>query len=371
MQRIPKIIAFIGFMAVFAACKTGTSDKRGSSAAIPVTVTNVTLSKAVLYNPYPGNTVALQCVELRGQVSGYLTGMYFREGQVVKRGQKLYEIDRNKYQAAYDESVSNLRIAEQNLEKVQRDANRYTDLSKQEAVAKQLYENAMTDLQSAKYRVAAANSQMIRAKADYDYSLINAPFDGTIGFSAVKPGGLVSQGQTLLNTISSDDPMGIDIVIEESELGHFQDLLKKAGEKNDTTFRINLPDNSRYPFPGKLSIIDRAVDPQTATIRVRLEVPNPARSLRPGMSCKVQVLDASAGQRLIIPYKAVQEQLGEFFVYKVIENKVKQVKVTLGSKIGTGVIVIDGLQANDMIALDSIQKLNDGSAITIVNSNKQ
>src|ERR1035437_8024657 len=146
---------------------------------------------------YAANIVALKEVELRGQVTGYITGIFFTEGKKVHSGEKLYEIDRRKYRAAYEEAQSTVKIAEGNLEKVQRDANRYTDLANQDAVAKQLFDNAMTDLKNAKQQVDAANSELLKAKTDYGYSLINAPFDGTIGFSSVKLGSLITPGQTL------------------------------------------------------------------------------------------------------------------------------------------------------------------------------
>ena len=185
----------------------------------------------------------------------------------------------------------------------------------------------MTDLKNAKQQVDAANSELIKAKTDYDYSLIYAPFDGTIGFSNVKLGALITPGQTLLNTVSSDDPMGVDFEISETELGRFQKLEKAVISKNDTTFRITLPDNSIYPYSGKISVIDRAVDPQTGSIRVRITVPNHEKMLKPGMSCKVLGLNANTGQQIVIPFKAVMEQLGEYFVFTVNDKIVKQIKV--------------------------------------------
>jgi membrane fusion protein (multidrug efflux system) len=368
MFRVSNIIIFTAITAGIMACTADASNKKSASPVIPVTVTKVRMADASIYNAYPGNAVALKSVELRGQVGGYLTGMYFTEGSEVREGQKLYEIDRRKYQAALNESTANLRIAEENLSKVQRDADRYSDLARQDAVAKQLYDNSVTDLNNAKHRLDAAKSQLINATADYEYSVINAPFTGTIGFSGVKLGALITAGQTLLNTISSDDPMGIDFDINEMELMRFQELQRAVQQKNDTTFRIILPDNSLYSYGGKISVIDRAVNAQTGTIRVRLTVPNPERVLKPGMSCKIRVLDKNTGRHMIIPYKAVVEQLGEYFVYKVEGSIVKQVKVVLGPSLGTDVIVLEGLTGDETIVVEGIQKLNDGSEISVGSS---
>jgi membrane fusion protein (multidrug efflux system) len=368
MYKITRILIYFAITSGLLSCNGNSANKKAIVPAIPVTVSNVSLVEAVFYNSYPGNITALKEVELRGQVSGYITGIYFTEGKEVHTGEKLYEIDRRKYEATYKEAQSNVKIAEANLEKVQRDADRYTDLAKQDAVAKQILDNSMTDLNNARQQVEAAKSEMIKAKTDFDYSLINAPFDGTIGFSGVRLGTLITPGQTLLNTVSSDDPMGIDFEISETELSRFRQLENAGISAKDTTFKITLPDNSTYPFFGKISVIDRAVDPLTGTIRVRITVPNHEKILKPGMSCKVLVLNAYAGQQIIIPFEAVLEQLSEYFVYIVKDNKAQQVKVSLGPRVNANVIVLKGLKGDETIVVDGIQKLHDGSEISVAQS---
>jgi RND family efflux transporter MFP subunit len=368
MYKITRILIYFAITSGLLSCSGNSANKKAIVPAIPVTVSNVSLVEAVFYNSYPGNITALKEVELRGQVSGYITGIYFTEGKEVHTGEKLYEIDRRKYEATYKEAQSNVKIAEANLEKVQRDADRYTDLAKQDAVAKQILDNSMTDLNNARQQVEAAKSEMVKAKTDFDYSLINAPFDGTIGFSGVRLGTLITPGQTLLNTVSSDDPMGIDFEISETELSRFRQLENAGISAKDTTFKITLPDNSTYPFFGKISVIDRAVDPLTGTIRVRITVPNHEKILKPGMSCKVLVLNAYAGQQIIIPFEAVLEQLSEYFVYIVKDNKAQQVKVSLGPRVNANVIVLKGLKGDETIVVDGIQKLHDGSEISVAQS---
>jgi membrane fusion protein (multidrug efflux system) len=368
MYKITRILIYFAITSGLLSCNGNSANKKAIVPAIPVTVSNVSLVEAVFYNSYPGNITALKEVELRGQVSGYITGIYFTEGKEVHTGEKLYEIDRRKYEATYKEAQSNVKIAEANLEKVQRDADRYTDLAKQDAVAKQILDNSMTDLNNARQQVEAAKSEMVKAKTDFDYSLINAPFDGTIGFSGVRLGTLITPGQTLLNTVSSDDPMGIDFEISETELSRFRQLENAGISAKDTTFKITLPDNSTYPFFANISVIDRAVDPFTGTIRVRITVPNHEKILKPGMSCKVLVLNAYAGQQIIIPFEAVLEQLSEYFVYIVKDNKAQQVKVSLGPRVNANVIVLKGLKGDETIVVDGIQKLHDGSEISVAQS---
>jgi membrane fusion protein, multidrug efflux system len=327
---------------------------------IPVNVAEVSEEKVSFYSNYPGTIVALSEVELRSEVSGFITGIYFKEGSFVKKGQKLYEIDRTRYIASYNQAKANVDIAAANEEKARRNADRYTKLSEQDAIAKQRLDDAITDLQNAGLELVSAKAGLERAQTDLNYSLITAPFDGTIGISQVKMGSLISPGQTLLNTISTDNPMGADFVINERELGHFQELSRVNSPKNDSTFRISLPDKSIYKEQGSIQVIDRAIDPQTGTIRVRLVFPNHDQKLRAGMSCIIHVLNASDQEQLVIPSKSLLEQMSEYFVFVVDSQKVKQTKVTLGAQFEDRVVVTSGLQKGQQIVTDGIQKLRNG-----------
>lgn len=359
-------VLLLVFMALNA-CKK--KDSGGpAETGIPVNVTEVSEEKVSFYSNYPGSIVALSEVELRSEVSGFITGIYFKEGSFVRKGQKLYEIDRSKYIASYNQAKANVDIATANEEKARRNSDRYIKLSEQDAIAKQRLDDAMTDLQNAGLELVSAKAGLARAQTDLSYSLITAPFDGTIGMSQVKMGSLVSPGQTLLNTISTDDPMGADFVINERELGNFQELFRINRPQNDSTFRISLPDKSLYSEEGSIQVIDRAIDPQTGTIRIRLVFPNPDQRLRAGLSCIIHVLNASDHGQLVIPSKSLLEQMSEYFVFVVDSQKVKQTKVTLGAQFEGRVVVTEGLQKGQQIVTDGIQKLRNGALVNITNT---
>jgi membrane fusion protein (multidrug efflux system) len=352
-------------MTLLLSCQSGKKKREKPDPGVPVTITTVKKQQLVYYDTYPATIVALKEVELRAEVGGSITWISFKEGQSVPKGQKLYEIDRRRYQATYSQAKANLSIAQQNLEKAQRDADRYIALNKQDAIAKQRLDYALTDLQNAKSQVSSAEADLEKAKTDLDYSVITAPFDGTVGISQVRMGALVTPDQTLLNVISSDDPMGADIEVEQQELGRFEYLAEKEMTAGDSIFRIILPDKSIYRYSGKINIINRNVDPQTATIKIRLSFPNPGKTLRPGMKCIAEVLNQNSGMQLVIPYKAVLEQMSEYFVYKVDSMKAKQIKVILGPKIDGDVIIKNGLNAGDQIVVEGIQRLHDGVPLKI------
>src|SRR5215467_3454652 len=250
---------------------------------VPVNVYTVKEGGTIYHDSYPGTVTALNQVDVRPQVSGYITGIYFKEGQHVNKGEKLYSIDQQQYRGAYEASVANLNVAKANLAKAQQDADRYEELSKQDAIARQTLDHALADLESAKKQVDAAKANVSSVETNLRYSTIYAPFSGTIGISNVKLGAAVSPGQTILNTISSDNPIAVDFAVDEKQLPRFIQFAQEKHATNDSTFSLVLADQSKYPYPGNIYLIDRAVDPQTGTIKTRLEFPNPKNSLKAGM----------------------------------------------------------------------------------------
>ncbi|HTS42993.1 MAG TPA: efflux RND transporter periplasmic adaptor subunit [Puia sp.] len=364
-HAIKQNLFYITILILLASC--GRTDPSLQKAPPPVAVNLYTVQEgsAVYYNLYPATVTALNQVDVRPQVAGYITGIFYKEGQHVNKGDKLYSIDQQQYRGAYEQAVANLAVAKANLVKAQQDADRYEELAKQDAIARQILDHALADLDAAKKTVDAANANVSAVETNLRYSTIYAPFTGTIGISNVKLGGAVLPGQTILNTISSDDPIAVDVAVDEKLIPRFAQLQdQKRTLSNDSTFTIILADQSRYPYPGNIYFMDRAVDPQTGTIKVRLLFPNPKKVLKVGMTCNLRVQNNTSAETLLIPYKCVVEQMGEFFVFVLGDsNKVTQRKIALGPRLLDKVVVRDGLKVNDRIVTDGVQKIRDGSVV--------
>lgn len=355
------IVAGVMTMMISCSDEKAAAPMQGPPPAVNVTTTTVSSSSAEYFDEYPAMVAALNQVDLRPQVSGYITGIHFREGERVKKGQRLYSIDQQQYVANYQQSLANLAVLEANLVKAKKDADRYHELDKQDAVAKQLVDNADAALTAAEKQVDAAKATVRSVQTGVRYTNISAPFDGTIGISQVKMGSPVSAGQTILNTVSSDNPVTADFSVDQREIFRFTQLQQKKLPASDSTFTLAFGTDI-YPNPGKIFLIDRAVDPQTSTLKVRLVFPNAKGMLKPGMSARVRVLNNM--QSIVIPYKAVTEQLGEFFVYVVGDSsKVTQRKVQLGKALGTDVIVREGLNDGDQIVVQGVQNLREGAVV--------
>lgn len=358
-------ILLIGATGLFylASCKGPAQKSAMVMPPTPVSVVPATMGNAVYYDKYPATVVALNQVELRAQVSGYITGIFFKEGEVVQKGKPLYEIDRRKYEAAYRQAEASIAQAKANLTKAQKDADRYHKLAEQDAIARQTLDNADAALDVSRSQLAAAEASLLAARTDLDYSIIRAPFTGRIGISQVKLGAQVSQGTTLLNTMSSENPIAVDFVVNETDIARFAAMKGKAITPGDSTFRLQLPNGQAYSEPGRIAVVDRGVDNLTATIKVRIEFNNPKGELKEGMSGVVNVLNEKSGQQVIIPYKAIVEQMGEFFVFVAKDSIAEQRKVHLGPRLRDKIVVTDGVKEGDLVVAEGFQRLRDGGKI--------
>lgn len=329
--------------------------------AMPVTMAVVQHEIVSGQHSYPANVVPLQETEIRAEVSGYITNISVADGAHVSKGQKLYDIDRVRYAAAVDQANANLEIARANLARVEKDLQRYQTLADKDAIAKQTLDYAFTDVNNQKAQVQAAEAALTTARVNLQRSSIVAPFSGTIGISQVRNGALVSAGTTLLNTISSTNPIAVEFQINEKEIMEFSNL--QSG-KSSTQINLTLPDASTYGSHGRISTIDRAVDPQTGTLKVRATFDNPNNTLRAGMNLNLNVVSTSKEEAVVIPYRAIFEQLGSFSVYTVTDSSTVDLKqVTLGQKLGDRVVITKGINPGEKIVVDGVTSLKPGAKV--------
>lgn len=361
-----KLYSGLIFSLVLLAASCG-QKPQGAPMGGPVEVTTMVVKKesVSVTDQYPGIVVPLQEVELRAEVGGTITGIFFKDGQKVSKGQKLYEIDRTNYQAAFNAAKANVQVAKANVDRTGKDAERFKTLASKDAVAGQKLDYALTDYSNAQSQLALAEANLSTAEANLRRSLIVAPFNGVIGISSVKPGAFVSPGSTLLNKVSTVDPITVDIAVNQREIARFVQLQNDPKKTlADSIFKV-VYDQNAYAIPGKIEIIDRAVNPGTGSITIRLSFANPNSELVAGMNCNVLVKNVYADQKIVIPHRAVNEQLGKFSVYVVKDNKVEQRLVETGASSGSNVVILSGVEDGETIVLDGLMKLRHGAEITV------
>lgn len=360
-RRLLFLFSFIAGSTLLYSCAAKNPVAQGPPPPVAVTIAAVKSTNAVYYDEYPGTISALNEIKLTAQVTGYVTGIHFKDGDKVKKGQLLYSLDEQVYSANYQQAIAALQVQEANLLKSKKDADRYHELDAHDAIAKQQVDYADAAYDVARKQVAAAKANVASVRSNVKFARIYAPFTGTIGISQVKQGTSVVAGQTILNTISTDNPVAVDFSVDQKEIYRFTQL--QNGKSSDSIFTIAFG-NEIYPYPGAIKLIDRAVDPQTGTIKTRLVFPNDKGLLRPGMNATIRVKNSAEAKSTIIPYKAVTEQLGEFFVYAVGDsNKVSQRKVQLGKQVGSDIIIKDGLKEGDKIVVEGVQNLKEGMVV--------
>jgi membrane fusion protein, multidrug efflux system len=354
-------------MLIFLSCG---EDKVTENQPTTVTVGDATLEMVTLEHRYPASVVALKEVELRADVVGYITQIHVADGQRVRQGQVMYEIDRSRYQAQLDQARSQLEIAKANQSRSERDIARYERLREGNAIAGKIYDDALTEMVSRQQEFLSAQAAVSNAETDLGYATIRAPFEGTVGFSSVRLGALVTPGQTLLNVISADDPMGLDFFADEKSLPEFMNL---TGDTKallaDSTFSLLLPNQQRYPYLGTIETIDRAIDRGTGTIQIRLKFPNPDFSLKPGLNATLLYKRTLPNPQITVPQKALVERLGEVYVYIADNGTAKQITVETGSRTKDRIVIHKGLQPGQKVILGGVQKITDGDEIEIKNEN--
>jgi multidrug efflux system membrane fusion protein len=303
-------------------------------------------------------------VQVRAQVSGVLQSVLFKEGDKVKSGQLLFEIDPRTFEALYRQSQAQLARDEAQLEnaKVQRD--RLEPLLKREFITLQEFDVAVTSTKSLEATVAADRALLEQARIQLDFTRIQAPIGGRTGSLAIKPGNLVAAGvggAVPLVTINSTDPILVSFSIPERQL---EDIRRYQNEKE---MRIEIrPDRSGpVAAEGKLVFIDNTVTTQTGTVVLKTRVSNKEEVLWPGQFVSVRIVLRIEPKAVVVPEVAVQPGQQGSFVYMVDDGKARIQPVTVSRQIGGEVVIADGIKAGDIVLTEIPQAIAPGAAVQI------
>ncbi len=262
-----------------------------------------------------GQTAGSKDVEIRARVEGYLESVNFREGDFVKAGDLLYQIDPKPFQAAVANAKAQVATMQARLGQTETEVARMKPLADQQAVSRRDYDNAVSARDAAVAQLDAAKAALDKAQLDLGYTTIKAPLSGLADLTKVKAGNLVGRGEsTLLTTISVVDPIYFTSSITEADYLMFAQRDRKSGK---TLADLVLADGSVYAEKGKLDAVQRAIDSRTGTLALRLLFPNPDRILRPGQYGKIQFVSQMLSGAVCVPQKAVSELQGVFQVVVV------------------------------------------------------
>jgi RND family efflux transporter MFP subunit len=331
-----------------------------------VVVTPVVQQDVPIVKEWIGTLQGTVDAEIRPKVQGYLLRRAYTEGSVVHKGQTLFEIDPRQFQAAYDQATGAVGRAEAYLAKTEVDVNRYTPLVAQQAVSQQELDNATAARDEATAALAAAKANQEQAKLNLQWTSVNSPIDGIAGIAKAQVGDLVD-GQVLLTTVSSVDPIKVQFPISEQEYVANADRLNRTAETGHgtTPLELILADGSLYPEKGYATVLNRQVDVRTGTIMVLGEFPNPGNRLRPGQYAKVRAVVSERKGALLVPQRAVSELQGSFLIGVIKPDGTADVRpVVPGPRFGKMWVIDKGLEPGDQVVVEGLQFVRTGTKVT-------
>ena len=353
-----RFFASLCVLATLASCSS--KEEKPAPPPTGVTVTPVVQKDVPIHQEWVGTMVGNVDAEIRPKVDGFLLTRIYTEGSYVEKGQAMFQLDKRQAQAAVEQATGNLERAHASLDQAQIDVRRYTPLVAQKAVSQAELDKATSMERGASATVAADQAVLDNAKLNLGWTTVTSPISGIAGVAKVGIGDLMTP-TTVMTTVSSVNPIYVDVNIAEQDYMRLRERSNKTGNQN---LELILGDGAVYPHPGKVLFVNREVDSRTGTIQVRGEFANLGNVLRPGQYARVRAVTELHKNALLIPQKSVVELQGVYQVGVVgADNKVSIRTVKLGPLFGDMWVVESGLQPGENVIVDGLQRVRTGMAV--------
>jgi RND family efflux transporter MFP subunit len=368
-----KVALAVGFLVMALACER--------NVYVPPPPPKVTVSQPVSkpvtdYLEFTGNAVALNTVQLRARVEGYLEKVLFQDGDTVKKGHLLFLIQPEQYQAQLQKAEASVLSEKAQLEHAQTEYVRYSKLVKQDAAAQTDVDRWHYERDSRQAGVIAAKAQVELAKLNLSYTRVTAPFSGRMGRHLKDPGALVGAGEkTLLAEINQIDPIYVYFNINE------QDLLRVRGKKPPSPEEeqrikhpvyVGLADETGYPHRGYLDFAAISLNPTTGSLQLRAILPNPQAVILPGLFARVRAPIGEQKEALLVPETAVgYDQMGPYVRVVNDKNVVERRGVTLGNLVDNERVILEGLHGDEWVVAAGLLRAIPGKQVTPERSTAQ
>ncbi|MEP1449125.1 MAG: efflux RND transporter periplasmic adaptor subunit [Paraglaciecola sp.] len=350
---------------VLLAC--GTQDNTTNQASTPlapqVSVAKVVNERITEWDEFAGRLQAPQTVTLMPRVSGYIEEVLFDEGAVVNKGEVLFQIDRRAFKAEVERLKAELQSAESAFVQAQNDFKRASKLSEQNAVSIETLDGRLARKQQTQATIASVKAALQQAELDLSYTQVTAPISGRVSYAHITAGNFVTAGQSQLTTLVSMDKMYAYFDVDEQTYLKYSQLAE-SGKRSDTRDASDNPvymalaNDENFSHTGNIDFVDNAVNQQTGTIRIRASFPNIDHSLLPGLFARVKLTGSHSYQGILIDEKAIGTDLNRKFVLVVNQNnQLEYRKVVLGEKVEKLRIITEGLNPEDVIVVNGLQRV--------------
>ncbi len=348
--------------------------KNQSTAPPEISVVEVIQKDVPIYDYFVGQIYGQEDVSINARVEGYLTGIYFREGARVNKGDLLYTIDPEPFIAAVASEKSKVAEAQTRLLNAENEYARYQPLAEIDAVSQSDLDFAKANRDASAAALEATKASLRMAQINLGYTRIKSPITGFIGKTHARIGEFVGRNPNpvILNTVSKVDSVRVQFFLTETKyliLAKEFAANKKTKEeiRAETEIEISLilSDGSTHPYKGKIDFINREVDAETGAILVQASFPNPDLILKPGQFARVKIMMYEEKGAILVPQRCVSELQGRYSVFVVNdEGKIESKQLTIGQKLGDLYLVTEGLQAKDKVVLEGLQKVGSGMVVT-------
>jgi len=351
-------------LAAFSCGKT--SPALAPTASPEVVVTPVIEKDVPLYSEWVGTTEGFVNAEIHPKISGYLLKQSYKDGDHVRAGQLLFQIDDREYKAALDQALADLAQKQADYQKNKQDLDRYTPLLAASVISPQDFDHVNQTTRASKAAMKAAQAAVESAKLNENWTQVSSPIDGVAGIAKTQVGDLVGNS-TLLTTVSRLDPIKVEFPISEKEYLHFADKIRAREEGTRTGgpyLQMILADGSTYKYQGQFYVANRQVNVQTGTIKIQGLFPNPDYILRPGLYAKIRSATDTQHDALLVPQSAVLETQGQYQVAVVdADNRVSMRAVKTGKQVGDLRIIEEGIKPGERVIIEGLQKVADGMTV--------
>lgn len=358
----------VAALLVGAAGFTGTARTQSAqpTAAMPVVVQKILSGPASAPLTYNAQVEAIEAVDIQARVSGLLKAVKFSEGQGVKEGDLLFEIEPDQLSAALMSAQAQVARAEATRNAAQQSLSRARDLFNRRTIPQSTLDDAQAAFDVAAADVQSANAALNTAELNLSYAQIKSPIDGTIGRSLATPGNLVGPGSGPLARIVQLDPVRVAFSIADSTLVDIRQKLAggQSIDANQFHLSLSLANGTQYTSPGRVQFIDNEVNLQTGTVAVRALFPNPDHILTPGQFVRLTVVDEAAKELPLVPMASVlQDRQGKFVFILNDNDTVTRQAIATGARIDNRWAVTSGLKGGETIVVEGLQRISDGQHV--------
>jgi membrane fusion protein (multidrug efflux system) len=351
---------FLFLLAFITGC---TKQSSNAVPAVSVEVATVITKDVPVYSEWTASTDGCTNVAVRAQVQGYLISQRYHEGDLVKKGRVLFEIDPRPFITSLEQAEAKLAEARNRWQNARTHLDRVRPLAEQHAVSTRVLDEATSSEGALRASLEAAKAAKKKAEIDLGFTTIASPINGIAGMAKVQVGNLVGPGSTeALTTVSTVDPIKVNIPMAEQE--YLRDM--RNGKNGKAVLELILADGSIHPHKGKFAFVDRQVDVGTGTINVAALFPNPGNFLRPGQFARVRARTSVLKNAPLVPQRAVIEVQGSHEVAVVNKgNRIEMTPVRVGRRVDDLWVIEDGLKAGQKVVVEGLQKVRNGSPVTV------